>query len=74
MERIKSKHASGNIFIVTHSVTIKCLYLIFKNKPVESLWAAPFIYDTSLSIVEVSNDGYSILLEGDTSHRNLITK
>lgn len=69
LEQIKRVHLSGNILIVTHSVAIKCLYL-----PVESLWDPPFIHDTSLSIVEVSNDGFLILLEGDTSHRNLMTK
>lgn len=69
LEQIKREHLSGNILIVTHSVAIKSLYLIFKNKPIELLWEPPFIHDTSLSIVQLSNEGYCFCLEGDISHR-----
>jgi broad specificity phosphatase PhoE len=71
--RIKNDHLTGNILIVTHSVMIKTLFSIFNNSPIEKLWDPPFIHDTSLSIVELNEDEYKIVLEGDISHKSPIT-
>jgi broad specificity phosphatase PhoE len=68
LNRIKREYESGNILIVTHSVVIKCLYSFFKNSPIETLWDPPYIHDTSLTIVEMSENGFKLVLEGDTSH------
>lgn len=72
LRRIKSNYSSGNILIVTHSVIIKCLLAIFKNSPVEKIWDPPFIHDTSLTVVEMHENEYKILLEGDVSHREVV--
>ncbi|MCF6137760.1 histidine phosphatase family protein [Pseudalkalibacillus berkeleyi] len=69
LEYIKKKYKSGNILVVTHSVVIKCLFSIFKNTSIENLWDPPNIHDTSLTIVELNQDKYRIVLEGDLSHR-----
>lgn len=69
LEKIKDEHSSGNILIVTHSVMIKSLFNIFKDSPIENLWDPPYLHDTSLSIVEFSEDEFNIVLEGDASHR-----
>ncbi|WP_102691898.1 histidine phosphatase family protein [Rummeliibacillus pycnus] len=68
VDHIKKHYKSGNILIVTHSIIIKCLLTIFKNATIENLWTPPYIHDTSLSIVEINNSGYQIILEGDISH------
>jgi broad specificity phosphatase PhoE len=68
LNRIKKEHKSGNILIVTHSVVIKCLYSFFKNSSIETLWDPPYIHDTSLTIVEMDESGFSLVLEGDTTH------
>jgi broad specificity phosphatase PhoE len=68
LNRIKSEYKSGNILIVTHSVVIKCLYSFFKNSPIETLWDPPYIHDTSLTIVEMNEDGFNLVLEGDITH------
>lgn len=68
---IQEKHSSGNILIVTHSVVIKTLLAYFKNLPLENLWEPPFIYDTSLTIVELIEKEYNIVIEGDVTHREL---
>lgn len=69
LENIKKQYKSGNVLVVTHSVVIKCLYTIFKNTSIEYLWDPPYIHDTSLTIVELNQNKYRILLEGDLSHR-----
>lgn len=69
LDRIKSEHNSGNILIVTHSVVIKCLTSIFKNLSIDELWDPPYIHDTSLTVVEVHEREYRIILEGDISHK-----
>jgi broad specificity phosphatase PhoE len=68
LNRIKREYESGNILIVTHSVAIKCLYSFFKNSPIETLWDPPYIHDTSLTIVEMNENGFKLVLEGDISH------
>lgn len=68
LNRIKSENKSGNILIVTHSVVIKCLYSYFKNSPIETLWDPPYIHDTSLTIIEMNEKGFKIVLEGDITH------
>lgn len=70
--RIKSDHLTGNILIVTHSVMIKILFSIFNHSPIEKLWDPPFIHDTSLTIVEMNDDEYKIVLEGDLTHKSPI--
>lgn len=68
LDRIKREYKSGNILIVTHSVVIKCLYSFFKNSPIETLWDPPYIHDTSLTIVEMDENRFKLVLEGDTTH------
>ncbi|UYZ24086.1 histidine phosphatase family protein [Mesobacillus jeotgali] len=68
--RIKNDHLTGNILIVTHSVMIKTLFSIFNQSPIEKLWDPPFIHDTSLTIVEMNEDEFKIVLEGDISHKS----
>lgn len=72
LNRINSEHNSGNVLIVTHSVVIKCLISIFKNSPIEKLWDPPYIQDTSLTVVEVHENGYKIILEGDITHKEVV--
>jgi len=72
LNRIQRENTSGNILIVTHTVVIKCLFLIFKNLPLERLWEPPFIHDTSLTIVEMEKETTRIVIEGDISHRAAI--
>ncbi|MEH7112976.1 histidine phosphatase family protein [Neobacillus niacini] len=69
INRIKRDYQSGNILIVTHAVVIKCFYSFFKNTSIETLWDPPFIHDTSLTVVEMAETGFKIVLEGDISHR-----
>lgn len=72
LNRIKREYKSGNILIVTHSVLIKCMYSFFKNASIETLWEPPFIHDTSLTIVEMNENGYEIVVAGDISHRETV--
>ena len=74
LNRIQREYKSGNILIVTHSVVIKCLFSIFTNAPLERIWDPPFIHDTSLSIVEMNENGFEIVLAGDLSHRETIVQ
>jgi len=65
------KNATGeNILIVTHTLVIKALYLIIKNRSLEDFWKPPFMYDTCLTILEVEGTKIEIILEADVSHLN----
>lgn len=68
LEDIIGDNPEGNVLIVTHGVVLKTIHAYFKNLPMERLWDPPFIYDTSLTIVEVDNGAYKIVVEGDISH------
>lgn len=69
LDRIHNDHVSGNILLVTHSVFIKSLTAHIKNLPLEKLWSPPYVYDTSLTLIEFDQGQYRIKLESDVSHR-----
>ncbi|MGH4117744.1 histidine phosphatase family protein [Clostridium sp.] len=57
-----------NILIVTHTLVIKALYLIIKNRSLEDFWKPPFMYDTCLTVLEVQGTKIEIIIEADISH------
>ncbi len=69
MSSIQENHDSGNLLLVTHSVVIKTMLAYFKKRPLERLWDPPFIHDTSLTVVELWEEGCKIVMEGDLAHR-----
>lgn len=74
LKQIEQTYPSGNVLIVTHSVVIKCLFTIFNHNGIENLWDPPFIEDTSLTIVEKSDESYQLILGGCTVHKNSLMK
>jgi broad specificity phosphatase PhoE len=68
LEQIIRDNPEGNVLIVTHGVVLKTIHSYFKNLDMENLWDPPFIYDTSLTIVEINNGISKVLVEGDISH------
>ncbi|MFL0247984.1 histidine phosphatase family protein [Candidatus Clostridium stratigraminis] len=68
LQRIISENPEGNVMIVTHGVVLKTIHAYFKNLTMDKLWDPPFIYDTSLTIVEIENGIAKIIVEGDISH------
>lgn len=68
LDKIIAENPSGNVLIVTHGVVLKTIHSYFKKLPMERLWDPPFIYDTSLTIVEIEEGYINIALEGDISH------
>lgn len=69
LEELKSRHETGNVLIVTHTVVIKLLLASVKELPLEKLWSTPpFIQDTSLSVIECVENQLKIVLEADISH------
>jgi probable phosphoglycerate mutase len=68
LEKIIKENPEGNVLIVTHGVVLKTIQGYFKNTPMENFWAPPFIYDTSLTIVEIDKGTAEIVVEGDISH------
>ncbi|CEG33056.1 histidine phosphatase family protein [Peribacillus castrilensis] len=73
LNNIVSKHKSGNILDVTHSVILKSLLMYMKGKSIKDLWAPPFIHDTSLKILEIKDGMHHLLSEGDVTHLNNVT-
>ncbi|MFJ9465277.1 histidine phosphatase family protein [Viridibacillus arvi] len=69
LNRIIEAAPEGNVLIVTHSVVKKLLINYFKGNPLNSLWDPPFIHGTSLTVVEIDNNGQATFkIVGDTSH------
>lgn len=54
---------SGNVLIVSHGVIVKMLLLICKRLPLSELWTPPWVANTSLSIVEVDQKKFQLVLE-----------
>ncbi|MFL0269535.1 histidine phosphatase family protein [Candidatus Clostridium radicumherbarum] len=68
LQRIIRENPEGNVMIVTHGVVLKTIHAYFKDLTLDRLWDPPFIYDTSLTIVEIENGIAKIIVEGDISH------
>lgn len=66
-EIIQEKKA-GNILLLTHAVTLKTIMAHFEGRPIEKIWDPPYIYNTSVSLIQIENGQSSIVLYGDTSH------
>lgn len=57
-----------NLLLVTHSYVLKAIYAIIRNYSIEEFWNPPFINDTSLTILDITDEKVKIILEADTSH------
>lgn len=70
VNNIIKKHGNmdRNILFVTHTVTLKTIMAYFENREFDRLWDPPFIYDTSLSMVEIKDGTGTIVMHGDISH------
>lgn len=68
LNQISNNSENKNILVVSHAVVIKVIYAIIKKYPLEELWGPPFLQGTSLTIIEVEDNGTNIILEADTSH------
>lgn len=68
IDKMKKEHINDTVLVVTHTCVIKAIYSILKNLPIEDFWSPPFIYDTSLTILEITDTSFNFILESDTSH------
>lgn len=68
LKETQVKHREETILIVTHGIAIKVLLSHFKGTAMEHLWTSSFIHGTSLTIVESTDQGDVVLLEGDMTH------
>jgi probable phosphoglycerate mutase len=68
INRIIKEGKYKNVLLVTHGITLKNILNYYDNKAMENLWDTPFIQGTSLSKIEVRNEGIQIPFFGDTSH------
>ncbi|NLN47687.1 MAG: histidine phosphatase family protein, partial [Clostridiales bacterium] len=57
-----------NILLVTHTITLKTIMAYFENRDFKDFWDPPFIYDTSLIIIEIGGGTKTIVLYGDIAH------
>jgi len=68
INKIMQEKKSGNILIVTHGVTLKMIMNYFEKQSLENLWKTPYIQNTSVSLVQIENQEFNIVLYSDTSH------
>lgn len=57
-----------NVLVVTHAVVKKAIYKLVTGIEVSRFWDPPFMHDTSLTVIEVDEEGMRIILEADTTH------
>lgn len=67
-DHIIGKQHQGNVLIVTHTVVIKAILARHKGLAMHDLWSMPYIYDSSLTVLEAVGGHVSVLAEGDMSH------
>lgn len=67
LKEIKEKH-EGNVLVVSHGIVLKSILCAIEKKPLAELWEGPFMKQTSLTLLEGTEDGFKIVFAGDTSH------
>ncbi|MFC3746554.1 histidine phosphatase family protein [Paenibacillus sp. GCM10012306] len=68
VEEIMSKHAGGNVLLVTHRITLKVIMGHYLGRELQELKKLPDILSTSLSKIVWRNGSAHVELYGDTSH------
>lgn len=69
VNKIVKQHPFENVLIVTHSIALKLLMDYFEKNELKSLWSAPAIPSTSLTLVEIKkNNHQEVIFKYDTSH------
>lgn len=71
LEEVKSitmQNLGKNICIVTHGTAIKAMMSFFKGYKLEDMLLIPWYDNTSISIIDVVDDKFDVVLEGDASH------
>ena len=54
--------------MVSHGIVLKSILAAIARKPLSELWEGPFMKQTSLTLLESTEDGFKIVFAGDTSH------
>lgn len=67
---LQATFQTGNVLIVTHSILIKTLISIFRDQKIETIWDPPYIHNSSLTVVEINQNKYNFLAEGDISFKS----
>ncbi len=60
--------SAQNVLIVTHAAVKKAIYSVLKDIPLEDFWGPPYMHDTCLTVLEITNGEIRWILEADTSH------
>jgi probable phosphoglycerate mutase len=68
VNEIVEQNPGKNICIVTHGTVIKTLMCYFNNKGLRDMINIRWYENTALSIIEINDGGYEVLLAGDDSH------
>lgn len=68
LNEIISNTNHDNILLVTHTAVIKAIFSIVNKISLESFWEPPYIKDTCLTILEITDGKMKIILEADVSH------
>ncbi|AZV58781.1 histidine phosphatase family protein [Clostridium sp. AWRP] len=65
---IMNNCAEKHVLIVTHTITLKTMMAYFENTSLEKFWDSPYIYQASLSQVNITKGKAKVILHGDYSH------
>ena len=60
--------SSENILLVTHTCVIKSILSMVNNYELKDFWNPPFIYATSLTVIEAKCNEIKLVKEADISH------
>lgn len=62
------QNGGENVLLVSHGVVIKAIQTMVKGHSLKEFWTPPFLENTSLSVIELSDEKLNLLLDGDISH------
>lgn len=60
LKSIANQYPKDTVLIVSHGVTIKCIVNAILDRSMEQLWTPPIIEDTSVTILEVTDEQWEV--------------
>lgn len=70
---IHKTYRNKKVLAVSHTIAIKALLSVVLKKSLDQFWSGEYLVPTSLTLIEIDDQGYRVKFQGQTEHLEQIT-
>ena len=67
-DELAEEHPGETVCVVTHGTVIRSMLCLWQNLPLSAMQSMPWFDNASITIVDYSDEGYTLVEEGINSH------